>query len=226
MPLTETVTIYALCDDRISDPVARVRYIGQTIRTLDRRLKIHWQTARAGERTHRAAWMRTMAKASAVVTIEALAVASVDEADAAERAHIAAWRSSGSDLTNIAEGGAGVRGLQHSESSRRRMSVAARARKATAETRATMSAAMRGKFSTEYMRALSLGRSRSSETRQKMSSARRGEGNGMAKLSWESAEAIRKRHTEGEKQAALALAYNVSPALIHRVVHGAGWVRQ
>jgi hypothetical protein len=49
-----THKIYSLADPRTGE----VRYIGVTIQSLNRRLCCHMGSARRGEETHRARWMR------------------------------------------------------------------------------------------------------------------------------------------------------------------------
>lgn len=215
-----TVSIYALVD---AD--AGVRYIGQTVRPLAKRLAVHWQTARAGERTHRAAWMR-VAKANGVgVSIELLAVVGSESADSAEVEAIAAHRASGCLLTNTTDGGGGVRGLRVTDATRRKMSESASRRKVSVETRARMSAAMAGKYSAAHMRGLNLGRVRSVETRRKMSRARRGEGNGMATLTWPIVREMRDRFAAGGMtQRVLAREYGVSGGTVSMVLSGKTWV--
>lgn len=44
-------TIYVLADPRISDPVARIRYVGKTARSLRVRFQCHIKTAKRVRRT-------------------------------------------------------------------------------------------------------------------------------------------------------------------------------
>jgi hypothetical protein len=229
VPAGKTAVIYALCDSREADPVRRVRYIGQTVRSLARRLKIHWQTANAGAREHRATWMRSVRAGGGEVLVEALEFVSAADADAAEMRLIAEWRERGSDLTNSTAGGGGARQVSISAETRAKMSLSASRRRASPQARRAMSAAISAAFSTPekraQLRALQLGRTRSAETRAKMSTARRGEGNGLSKLSWDAVERIRQRYAAGGiSLAALGREFGVSSPTVHRVVHHRGWV--
>jgi hypothetical protein len=222
-----TVAIYALCDSRVSDPVKRVRYIGQTVRPLSLRLAIHWNTANLSN--HRATWMRSMRASGAAVVIEEVCRVPEEQANQTEIEQIAQWRALGSDLTNATLGGEGGRGCRPTPETRRKMSEARKRHRATPETRAKMSASLRARYATPearaMMRAIVTGRRRSPETRAKMSAARRGEGNGMSKVTWASAEAMRSLYASGEVQMRIAERFSVSPATVNRIVHGAGWVR-
>jgi hypothetical protein len=226
--MSTTVTIYALTDSRIADPVRRVRYVGQTIRSLRRRLAIHWQTARAGEQTHRAAWMRRVAAVGGAVEIVHLETVCVADADRVESEQIIAWRGRGCDLTNATDGGGGVRGLRMSTEARKKMSAAASGRKPSLATRVRMSAAIRESHAApavrERLRHAQLGRTRSAGTRAKMSAARRGEGNGMARLSWTLVDVLRAQYASGARQCDLVRKFGVSAPLVHRVVHNRGWI--
>lgn len=224
-----TATIYALCDSRVADRTLRVRYIGQTIRTLARRLAIHWQTVDAGQRIHRAEWMRSVRLGGGSVEIEALAVVPRDDADTAEVDAIARYRSLGCDLTNGTIGGQGVRGYVCTPETRAKMRAAAVARPPVSpEAIAKRSRSLRATYARpeirEKARRINIGRVRSAETRAKMSKALLGEGNGQAKLSDESAAAIRAAYASGGVSlAAVGKSFSVSAPTVHRVVHGRGW---
>lgn len=226
---SSNAVVYALCDARESHPIRRVRYIGQTVRPLARRLAIHWQTARAGLTDHRAAWMRHVAAQGGDVLIVELVRVLVSDVYATERQYIAMARAIGCDLTNTTDGGEGVVGYVVSPATRAKQRAAARSRRPpSAETRARMRASLRRTYSRpemrEHMRRIVSGRTRSPETRAKMSVARQGEGNGMARLTWPIVLELRQRYANGERQAALARAYGVSPSRVHYVVRNKGWV--
>jgi hypothetical protein len=166
-----TATIYALCDSRESDPVRRVRYIGQTVKRLDVRLYKHWQTTNAGETTYRARWMRTVRAAGADVLIEPIAVVPVEDRDRAEMAAIATALAGGSPLTNATAGGDGVRGYSFPVEVRQRMSAAASRRRASPETREKMRIAMKAATAGKDMAARVRGRKRSDEHKRRIAEA-------------------------------------------------------
>src|SRR6185436_20078187 len=91
-PPTRTVTIYVLADSRVTDPIARVRYVGRTVRTLARLLRDHWATANADEQTHRARWMRAVRNSGGRVVIEEVARVPYLFVEAAEIDFIARFR--------------------------------------------------------------------------------------------------------------------------------------
>ena len=135
--------IYALVDAHSSDPVERYRYVGQTRLDPAKRLHRHWITALAGAKEHRACWMRAMQKGGREITVEVLDLVMDYEVDAAECRHIRRLRALGCDLTNRTDGGRGRRGWTTSPETRQRQREAAQRRRATPETRAKMSAAIR-----------------------------------------------------------------------------------
>lgn len=222
-------TIYALCDSRISDPILRVRYIGQTFRELDVRLGCHWRSARFGNTEHRAAWMRSMERAGAAVLIVPIKehVAATD-ADLQEIEQIARFRALGCDLTNRTDGGYGHKGKFCTAETRKKMSESARRRIFTPEWRAKMIAGIRAsakvRANLDRIHRFNCGKPKSIEHREAISAALRGEANGKHILTWESVGDIRSRYDAGIRQSELVKAFGVSPATIHRIVHNHGWV--
>ena len=251
---TRLATIYALCDSRVSDPIARVRYVGRTVKSGATRLRRHKHDANVG-RIHdeRSVWWRSVVAGGGCVLLEVIAHVPVADMHAAEIAAIATYRALGCNLTNSAEGGGGVLGCRPSAATREKLRIAhlgnksALGHRLTPETRA-------------YLRALSLGVTPSIETRRKMSEsakvalrdpavrerrrqgsrgrvvsavaranmskARRGEGSGRAaKLTWAQVATIRARYAAGERQYLLARDFQVSRPAMHAIVHGRTWVR-
>lgn len=170
------VTIYALCDSRVTDPLQRVRYIGQTTVRLSRRLGGHVNTAQRGGHTHRDRWMRSVWDDGGVVTIESLAVVPIERWAHAEAEMIARYRSCGARLTNATDGGEGM--PNPNAETRERLRRAFVGRPLRPEHRAKIGAAHRGTpCSVEQRASISAtltGRPLSDETRAKMSNARKG----------------------------------------------------
>jgi hypothetical protein len=168
-----SITIYALCDPCIEDPVHRVRYIGQTRQKLNRRLSGHRAEARAGT-YRRARWLRSLANPPVIVS---LIVVDNSEADAAEIRQIALHKKMGCDLVNGTDGGGGM-GMPNAET-RAKMSVSQRRRgPRSAESKFKTSLALRGRPISEEKRIaignFHRGRKRSSETRARIGSSKRG----------------------------------------------------
>jgi hypothetical protein len=139
----EAAIIYALVDAHSSDPIERYRYVGQTRLDPAKRLHRHWLTALAGAKEHRACWMRAMRDSGREITVEILDLVMDYEADDAECRHIKRFKALGCDLTNRTDGGRGRRGWITSPETRQRQREAAQRRRASPETRAKMSAAIR-----------------------------------------------------------------------------------
>lgn len=154
--------IYGLVD---ADTL-ELRYVGQTIRPLEVRLRRH-RAARGN--SHLRNWL-----AKRPVSIIALERNPAD-LDAAEIRWIAAMRAEGARLLNLTDGGEGgtFTGRTHTIESRAKMAVAHTGLKHTPETRARMSNTSAGHHrhtaaSREKLRGAALGRTHSLETRAKL----------------------------------------------------------
>jgi hypothetical protein len=147
--LDKPATIYVLADSRIPDPVLRIRYVGRTITSLERRMKAHWQTAKSGDRTARACWMRAVLSAGGDILIEPVALTTMSACAEAEQQEITRHRTMGCDLLNHTDGGDGV--LNPTAETRARIGAAKRGHKFwvgkthTTEARAKIAASRRGK---------------------------------------------------------------------------------
>jgi hypothetical protein len=223
----DVAIIYALVDAECSDPVARVRYVGQTRLHPEMRLYRHWLTADAGAREHRAVWMRAMKRHGREVVWQPLDLVPYYEADSAEQYHIRRLRAMGCDLTNRTDGGRGKRGWVPSDATIAKMRAAGKGRLITLETRAKMSASIRSsaKHRQHLKRLHQLNRRPCPpETRARISAALAGDGNGHTVLTWEKVAAIRARYSEGERIVDLARAFGCSNPTIHQVVHYRSWI--
>ncbi len=248
---TRLATIYVLCDSRIADPIARVRYVGRTVKPVAARLRRHKHDANVG-RIHdrRSLWWRSVVAGGGSVTLEVIAQVSIIDMHAAEVAAIATYRSLGCDLTNSTEGGGGILGYRPSAATREKLrlshlgkqshlghrhTVETRARlralslgvRPSAETRHKMSesakAVLRDPAVRERRRQGRLGHVASPEARANMSKARRGEGCAWAKFTSVQVAAIRERYAAGERQSHLAREFQCAPATMHAIVHGRTW---
>lgn len=129
--------IYGLHDPRTGE----LRYIGKSDRPLER-LSNQIQERAA---THRCHWIQSLRNLG-LRPVQTIIDAVPPGADwqSVERAYIAGAKLAGCRLTNGTDGGDGVPGL--SDEAKARMRAANVGRKASAETRARMSAARKGKF--------------------------------------------------------------------------------
>lgn len=104
-----TVTIYALRDPDTND----VKYIGATVRTLARRLDGHMsKPKRASPRDE---WIWSLRASGKRPSIEALEVASEDDAETVECFWIAQARGLGWPILNVCRGGKGFTAAQTPE---------------------------------------------------------------------------------------------------------------
>lgn len=109
--------IYALRDPRTND----IKYVGQTTRTLEKRVGEHIRHAKVYR--HRTAnWIKKLAKLSLKPTIELLEEVSLENIDERESYWITHYRELGIDLLNHTDGGEGVAGFKWSEESKRKQS--------------------------------------------------------------------------------------------------------
>lgn len=154
-----------------------------------------------------------------------------DQSDAAEIAHIAAFRAQGCDLTNRTEGGRGRRSSEVSEETRRKMSESAKRRGAHAPSvyqklSEQFKASERHQMHMRKMHQSNVGRKRTPEQIDRLSRSLRGDKNGQNVLTWDVVPVIRERFASGAKQAHLALEFNCSPATINAVVRNQRWVER
>jgi NUMOD3 motif len=152
--------IYGLVDPR----TGKLRYIGKTTCGSER-LRVHVYGARSGrERTHTSHWIRQLLASGLCPRAIVLQELPAEELCAAEVRWIAAARHEGLQLTNITAGGEGTHGLSPTAETRAKIGAALRGRKGP-----TPSDATRAKMSASHQ-----GTTRSSETRARMGAAKRG----------------------------------------------------
>jgi len=100
--------IYGLYDP----DTGKLRYVGQTIMALSRRLQHHLTPQSVAAQRHSSCWIRNLLRRGLKPTAKLLAVGySKEELDQLEIQHIYEARSTGCDLTNHVDGGRGQKGL-------------------------------------------------------------------------------------------------------------------
>jgi hypothetical protein len=109
-----SVLIYGLVDPRNGN----LRYIGRTKRRLMVRLNGHIQSAKKASDRHVHSWIRGVLMAEMKPLVVLLEETDARSWEEAEQFWIAYFRSLGADLTNIAVGGGGSLGFQHSPARR------------------------------------------------------------------------------------------------------------
>lgn len=244
IPAGKTATIYALCDGRESDPVKRVRYIGQTVRTLAQRLRRHAADARRGEQTRRARWMRSVWATGGHVLIEAVIVVPSSAWGTAEQEQIATLRARGCDLTNLTDGGEGM--PNPAPETRAKLSAKSRGNRRALGYRHTPGALVkigqasrRNKHATGWHHSLearariaaalvgnthSSGIKHTTERNAAKAERQRGERSHYAKLTWPTVISIRERYARGGvTQYALAHELGMSQHAISAIVRGETW---
>lgn len=149
------VTLYVLVDPRNGE----IRYVGQTTKTLEVRLKDH--TYARGDH-YRAKWLRLLKRLSLKPIIRAIQQVPPATWESAEQYWIKFFKACGCRLVNTAEGGRGIIGFRPSLEQRARQSAAQKGRVFSIETRRKIGAATRNRVV-------------SADTRAKMSVSRRGQ---------------------------------------------------
>lgn len=141
--------IYGLRDPR----TAEIRYIGQTIKSAEHRLKVHLKPHELKKRTHKNNWLNELlAFGFTPEIIEIMRVDTVEELDAAEVACIDFGKAIGLQLTNGTAGGEGAKGAVRSAETREKVRRANLGKKASPEAKAKMSAAHVGRVVSEETR--------------------------------------------------------------------------
>lgn len=203
--------VYGLYDPRTKE----LRYIGQTVMLLWRRLACHLVPSVLARPSHRTNWLKELLKAHLRPTIEALAEAtSQEELDRLEVEFIAAARARGERLVNQEPGGntpspehraklaALKRGIPRTEATKAKISAAKKGKKLSLEHREKISSALVGKDQSHIQRRVG---DSHPEYRHDIST-----------------EDILRRLAGGQTKVEVAQALGVSPTFVHRRLNQAG----
>lgn len=107
--------IYHLIDPRTNE----IRYVGQTVQTLENRLKKH---LRSKDKSHRVNWIKSITNEGLEPIIELICETNtLDKCNELEQFYIKKYRDEGLKLTNMTDGGDGSIGFTHSEESKKKM---------------------------------------------------------------------------------------------------------
>lgn len=125
----------------LHDPCGELRYVGKTIHTVEKRLRLHLSNARRFDpkQSYVGNWLRSLMARGFVPEARLLQTVSGDSWAEAEKYWIFHFRTEGCRLVNLAEGGQGTPGCRHSVEQSKAIGDKNRGRKHTAETRALMS---------------------------------------------------------------------------------------
>lgn len=156
-----------------------------------RRPKSHKWLSQRGSNTLKARWIREIEGQYGIVVLQELESSS--ELDDAEIFWIAIGRAAGT-LTNVTDGGEGLRGYVHTDEHRQKQSKTMKGRKCSPETRARMSVAAknRSKDHLEKIARALTGKTATEETKARLRDSARRRGNCM---SAEAIERLRQRVT-------------------------------
>lgn len=205
------VHIYGLFDPR-PQTTGELRYVGRTISALNQRLAEHINEAKRGRQIPLYFWIRKLVRLGLNPEISILEESDSTGWEEAENFNIAYFRSLGARLLNLAAGGKGSLGFQHSAETREKISKAGQGRKQSSETiakrikhfkglarspetREKISLATKGRTSwlkgkhlpleqRLHLSKLATGRRASTETRAKLSAVRTGKHNPKLSLQW------------------------------------------
>lgn len=168
------IAIYALFDPRSP---SEVRYIGQTSRKIQTRLRDHIAGAKAGKsQTHKTHWIMSLLADGVEPVARLVDLVADHEWQEMERFYIALHRRSGHPITNATEGGDGVANL--SAESRAKISAALTGIKRTEDCKKKLSDAHKGRKLPDEQKAKIAagltGRACSDSTRKKIGGSNRG----------------------------------------------------
>lgn len=136
----KSTRIYALVDPTSLE----IRYVGKTVKSIKYRLDQHIRLSRCNDQTHKSKWIRSLTKEGYSPYVFELEVA-IENWQESEQFWIAYLRSIGCRLTNYTDGGDGVLGRKLSDETKRKIGDKHLGKFVSAEARAKMSLAKKGK---------------------------------------------------------------------------------
>lgn len=119
------IKIYGLYDPTTK----KLRYVGKTVRPLNKRLNSHLSDSRKNKNTHKQNWIRLVLARGKLPIIKLIRMVKPYRWKYWETKLIAKYKAKGCPLTNGTLGGDGIEGLIHSEKSKALMSKAKLGRK-------------------------------------------------------------------------------------------------
>lgn len=160
----------------LSEPdTCKIRYIGFTSQSLNKRLKEHLKDNR---KTHRRSWIESLKKRNLVPVIDNIEHCTSDNWKELEIYWISQFKYWGFDLVNMTCGGDGIVGYKYTTEQRKRNSERNKNKILTEETRRRISESTKGKIvsneTKEKIRLSHIGLVPDIETRLKMSKFQKG----------------------------------------------------
>ena len=107
-------TIYS-----ITNIITNKRYIGKTIKSLNRRLTNHLH---AKNKSYKTSWIKSLAEKGLTPEIELIEIVDENDWQSREKYWISFYRKSGANLCNHTDGGEGQHGRKASNNTRAKMS--------------------------------------------------------------------------------------------------------
>lgn len=118
--------IYTLSSSEFPE---NIRYVGQTINTLNKRLIMHKHKSKK-ETNHRACWIRSVYKNGFEVLINEIDIVTEDDWAEKEIYYIKLFKSFGANLVNFSNGGeSNMLGKKHSKETKEKMKISRAKRK-------------------------------------------------------------------------------------------------
>lgn len=143
---TPLTTIYILIDPETK----KVRYVGQTVRPLEERLRDHLKDK---NKNHRTCWIRSLKNRGLTPSIHLVENVIGNNWQEREQYWIAYYRSIGAPLVNGTDGGDGRNGSVQSEEERTKKSISLKGRIVSDETCKNISKSLTGKIMPDKTRA-------------------------------------------------------------------------
>lgn len=112
--------IYALRDPETLE----IRYVGQTIRSLEKRLFGHiYSSKNSNNKTHKQNWLYKLVANNSIPLIEELETCVVEDLDVREVFWIKVLKEQGCNLTNLTSGGNAKKTFKHTEEAKKKIST-------------------------------------------------------------------------------------------------------
>jgi hypothetical protein len=205
-----------------SEAPATVRYIGKTTLAPKVRLNLHLSAAKRSARTAVHRWIVSHLRRGNDILMLPL----VDGAnwDGDEERVISEYRASGASLMNILPGGQGTLGLRHTDEERMRRSERRKGKALPPETRAKVSASLKGHQRSlearEKQRRSVMGSANHFHGKSHTAAAKEANGRARVKLTDEQVLEARASFAAGEPQKSIAARLGISQAQVSAIVNG------
>lgn len=231
--------VYGLYDPRTDE----LRYVGQTIKSLEKRLSIHIYQCK-NIKNHKCNWIKSLLELNLSPVIKGIEVVNSASKDHLNRSLIdreviiISENTSTHNLTNLTNGGEGCFGYKHTEEDKQKISKLLKGRKYSEETKKKIGEKSKGRYHTELTKqkiSNSLkgdknsfyGKKHSEETRKKISENHhdvKAENNPSSKLTWGIINEVRDLYLNGVIRKDIVRSHNIPNSTLGSILQNRSWV--